>query len=233
MTKSDQVPCEMVAVRLPKAVADERRRKLKAKYKQQGFKEPTRRYLELQDWTILVTNVPETVVSNEQIIQWYLMRWRIELIFKACKSHTGMLKVVGHKTNQHHAKALVLTWVLAMILLAHRGCFEMARITEVKAVTQGKETAATPSSPGESAKLRAETITLDLQIEIVRTSIFKSVARLILALGFEIELAGCGGDFVEHGRRIQRYFDQHNQTENPTNRTALADVLKSALIIEN
>ena len=233
MTKSDQVPCEMVAVRLPKAVADERRRKLKAKYKQQGFKEPTRRYLELQDWTILVTNVPETVVSNEQIIQWYLMRWRIELIFKACKSHTGMLKVVGHKTNQHHAKALVLTWVLAMILLAHRGCFEMARITEVKAVTQGKETAATPSSPGESAKLRAETITLDLQIEIVRTSIFKSVARLILALGFEIELAGCGGDFVEHGRRVQRSFDQHNQTENPTNRTALSDVLKSALLIED
>jgi hypothetical protein len=233
MTKSDRVPCEMVVVRVPQAVADERRRKLNAKHDRQGFKAPTKRYLELQDWTILVTNVPENVVSNEQIIQWYLMRWRIELIFKACKSHTGMLKVVGHKTNQYHAKALVLTWVLAMILLAHRGCFEMARITEVKAVTRGKESAAATPGPGESAELRTGIMMPVLKIEIVRASIFKSMGRLILALGFEIELAGCGGDFVEHGRRIQRYFDQHNQTETPINRTALADVLKSALTIEN
>ena len=233
MTKSDRVPCEMVVVRVPRAVADERRRKLKEKHKQQSFKAPSKRYLELQDWTVLVTNVAEDVVKSEQIIQWYLMRWRIELIFKACKSHTGMLKIVGHKTNQYHAKALVLTWVLAMILLAHRGCFEMARITEVKAVTRGKQSAAAPPDAGESAELRAEIMTPDLkvEIEIVRTSIFKSMGRLILTLGFEIELAGCGGDFTEQSRRTQRYFDQHNQTENPINRIALADVLESALII--
>lgn len=233
MTKSDRVPCEMVVVRLPKARADERRRKLKAKHKEQGFKAPSKRYLELQDWTILVTNVEEDMVSNEQILQWYLMRWRIELIFKACKSHTGMLKVVGHKTNPDHAKALVLTWVLVMILLDHRGCFEMARITEVKAVTRGGETVATPPEPDESAELGAKIMTRDLQVEIVRTSIFKSMSRLILSLAYEIELAGCGGDFAEYGRRIQRYFDQHNQTESPINRTALTDVLESALVSEN
>ena len=43
-----------------------------------------------------------------------------------------------------------------MILLDHRGCFEMARITEVKAVTRGGETVATPPEPDESAELGGE-----------------------------------------------------------------------------
>jgi hypothetical protein len=210
MTESHRVPCEMIALRVPQSVADERRRKLKTKHKEQGFKAPSDRYLQLQDWTILVTNLEESQVSSEEALRWYLMRWRIELIFKACKSHTGMLKIVGHKTNRHHAKALVLTWVLAMILLAHRGAFEMARLT--------RETSSSSN------------VGPPLEIEICPTSIFKSMGRLMLSFGFQIELLGSSLDLTEHNRRMSRYFHQHNQTEETKGRTALFQILQTNLI---
>lgn len=209
MTESHQVPCHMVALRVPQAVADERRRKLRLKHKEQGFNPPSERYLELQDWTILVTNLEETDVSNEQIVKWYLMRWRIELIFKACKSHTGMLKIAGHKTNEHHAKAVVLTWVLAMILLAHRGAFAMAHLV--------RSTLGPPDAQPQ------------WKWEVCQMSLFKSVRRLILTMGMQIELAGSGHDLGEYYRRTARAFQKHNQTEKRKKRLSLPEILDSLL----
>lgn len=210
MTESHRVPCYMVAVRVPQAVADERRRKLRQKHKEQGFNPPSARYLELQDWTILVTNLEEAAVSNEQIVKWYLMRWRIELIFKACKSHTGMLKIAGHKTNAHHARAVVLTWVLAMILLAHRGGFAMVHLV--------RSTLCPPDAEPQ------------WEWEVCRTSLFKSIGRLLLAMGLQIELAGSGYDLGEHGRRMVRAFRKHNQTEKRKERPSLPEILDSLLL---
>jgi hypothetical protein len=212
MTKSNQVPCILVAQRVPQAVADERRRKIKLKHKEQGFKAPTKRYLDLQDWTILVTNLPEAEVGNAQILQWYLMRWRIELIFKACKSHTPMLKVVGHKTNQYHARALILAWVLAMVILAHRGAFAMVQLRR----SEGAD-------PKEEPPLGLESIHL---------SIFKMTARVFGRLGFEIELAGCGMDLSEYQRRTMIYSWQHNRTELIKCRKSLGEILDSALLLD-
>ena len=214
MTESHQVPCEMVAIRVPQKVADERRRKLKAKHIEQGFNPPSERYLQLQDWTILVTNLTEKQISSHQIVKWYLMRWRIELIFKAFKSHTGMLKIVSHKTNQHHAKALVLTWVLAMILLSHRGAFGMARLNATHALEGPKK------NPPQ----------MDFKIEICSNSIFKSTGRLLLSLGFQIELIGAGFDLMEHHQRMMKYFAKHNKTEETKGRSALFQILESTLL---
>lgn len=209
MTESDRVPCHMVAVRVPQDVADERRRKLRLKHKKQGFNPPSARYLELQDWTILVTNLEEADVSNEQIVKWYLMRWRIEMIFKACKSHTGMLKIAGHKTNQHHAKAVILTWVLAMILLAHRGAFAMVHLV--------RSTLCPPDAEPQ------------WEPQVCRMSLLKSISRLILAMGMQIELASSGYDLGEHGRRMARAFHKHNQTEKRTKRPSLQEILNGIL----
>lgn len=209
MTESDRVPCFLVAQRVPQNVADERRRKLKRKHKEQGFKPPGERYLQLQDWTILVTNLPESEVGNRDLFKWYLMRWRIELIFKACKSHTGMLRIVGHKTNQHHARALVLTWVLAMIILAHRGALAMLHLRQ-------KEGATNSSAP-------------TWEVEGSYLSIFKTTARLFLMLGFQIELAGAGLDLNEHYRRTMIYSSIHNRTEVTPKRKSLGEILESAL----
>lgn len=214
MTGSDRVPCFLVAQRVPQTVADERRRKLRAKHKKQGFKPPGKRYLELQDWTILVTNLEEKQVANPQVLGWYRMRWRIETIFKACKSHTGMLRVAGHKTNAHHAKALVLTWVLAMILLAHRGSFAMVNLRRIQGDVGGG---------GEPPR----------EMRCHRTSIFKMTERLMRSLGMEIEFAGAGFNFEEHYRRTHHYCLIHNQTELAKNRQSLAEILHSSLLIQS
>lgn len=210
MTESHRVPCSMVAVRVPHAVADERRRKLRQKHKEQGFNPPSARYLELQDWTILVTNLEEAAVSNEQIVKWYLMRWRIELIFKACKSHTGMLKIAGHKTNEHHARAVVLTWVLAMILLAHRGAFAMVHLVRSNLCPPDAEP--------------------QWEWEVCRMSLFKTIGRLLLAMGMQIELAGSCHDAGEHARRTARAFRKHNQTEKRKERPSLPEILDSLIL---
>jgi len=64
MTETHQVKCELIAIRVPEEVANERRRKLIAKHKEQSWLAPSEEYKALQDWTILVTNLPEEPASN-------------------------------------------------------------------------------------------------------------------------------------------------------------------------
>ena len=81
-----KLPCRLLAVRVSRAVADERRRKLHVEARRRG--EPvSRERLALADWTVYVTNMPIEQLSLEEA--WVLMRvrWQIELLFKLWKSH--------------------------------------------------------------------------------------------------------------------------------------------------
>lgn len=212
MTETHRVECVLIAFRVPEEVANERRRKLKAKHQEQGWSTPSAEYLALQDWTLLVTNLPEKTADNQKVRNLYLMRWRIELIFKACKSHTGLLKIARHKTNEYHAKALILTWILLMILLADRGVFSMATLREVIC----------PESH-EPYQL----------LDIHNVSLHKTLEKLILNFGFSIELYGCGMDPLEHSKRTLFYSNIHNKTEIRKGKISLSQVLNSVLEIEN
>jgi len=46
--------------------------------------------LALLDYSIYLTNVPETMLSAEQVALLYRVRWQIELVFKLCKSYCGL-----------------------------------------------------------------------------------------------------------------------------------------------
>lgn len=172
MSTSDKVPCVLVARRDPKSIGNLRRRKIREHNKTQGFSAPTKRTLQLQNWTILVTNLEPEDADDDQLFQWYQMRWRIENIFKACKSHTSWLKVSQHKTNPNHAKALILSWFLTMVVLADRGAFRMARFRAENGVCE--------TGPPDSSGL-----------EFVNFSILKSIGKLMLSFGHQLELAGC------------------------------------------
>lgn len=90
-----RVPVRLVAQRLPPEVAAARRRKAKEKAKQDGRRPPlTERALQLLDWAIFITNVPEAWLSVEQLLLVYRLRWQIELIFKFWKSR-AKLKEIG------------------------------------------------------------------------------------------------------------------------------------------
>lgn len=81
----------LVAVKLPEAVAAERRRK--AKQNRDRRCRPDAQHLALLGWAIFVTNVPREVWSAKTVAQVYGLRWRIETIFKAWKSHFRLTEV--------------------------------------------------------------------------------------------------------------------------------------------
>jgi len=61
-------------------------RRRKAKKEAHGHR-PSQEVLKLMDWTIFITTIPATLASFKEILAIYGLRWRIEIIFKAWKSH--------------------------------------------------------------------------------------------------------------------------------------------------
>lgn len=86
-----QLRVRLVAVKLPEALAAQRRRKAKQNRDQRW--RPSARHLALLGWGIFVTNVPRELWSARMVARVYGLRWRIETIFKAWKSHFGLTEV--------------------------------------------------------------------------------------------------------------------------------------------
>jgi hypothetical protein len=74
----------LIAIRVAEAVANERRRKLKAEARRKGQTVSEIR-LALADWTILVTNMPKEWISLQEALVLARARWQIELLFKLWK----------------------------------------------------------------------------------------------------------------------------------------------------
>ena len=84
-----RLPARLVALRVPAAVAAERRRKLKEKARRKG-KTASQQSLTLADWALYLTNVPATMLSAEEVLIIARARWQIELLFKLWKSVGGI-----------------------------------------------------------------------------------------------------------------------------------------------
>ncbi len=61
-------------------------RRMRAKKETKGHN-PSKALLELLDWTVFLTNIPADKAAFGEILSIYGLRWRIEVIFKAWKSH--------------------------------------------------------------------------------------------------------------------------------------------------
>lgn len=79
-------PVRLLAIRVPQDVADQRRRKMREDARKR-MKTVSERSLALADWTVLVTNVPDSLLSIEEALILMRSRWQIELLFKLWKSH--------------------------------------------------------------------------------------------------------------------------------------------------
>lgn len=82
---AEGVAVRLVAHPVPEAVANQRRRKVRTNRDRRCT--PSRERLYLLGWNIFVTNVPPQVWPLQAIPSIYRLRWRIEIIFKAWKSH--------------------------------------------------------------------------------------------------------------------------------------------------
>jgi len=84
---------------------------MKAKKESKGHN-LSKAVLELMDWTIFITNIPADQASFGEVLGIYGLRWRIEVIFKAWKSH---LKFdVLHRLSARQLRILPKTRLLVI-----------------------------------------------------------------------------------------------------------------------
>jgi hypothetical protein len=81
----EQVAARLIAVRVPEAVVNKRRRIAKKNAKKKGYT-PSDAHLTLAAWNLFITNVPCTVWTTPTVYKVYPIRWQVELIFKSWKS---------------------------------------------------------------------------------------------------------------------------------------------------
>jgi len=114
---SQKVPVRLVALPVPEAVANERRRRAKASRDQRCH--PSARRLFLLGWNLLITNVPRSLWPPKVVAAIYRLRWRIEMIFKAWKSHLGLRQF--HCRSATVLRLSVMTKLLFCVLV-YRCC---------------------------------------------------------------------------------------------------------------
>jgi hypothetical protein len=90
-----RLPCRLIAWRLPQEQADRRRQKLRRDYRDKYGREPSAARLAWCDWTILITNVPEALLTPEEAVILYRARWQVELLFKRWKSQDRVALLSG------------------------------------------------------------------------------------------------------------------------------------------
>jgi hypothetical protein len=81
-----RLPARLIAVPVPQAVADQRRRRLYADAARRG-RTPSALQLALVGWTLLVTNLPAERLTVDEALVLSRARWQVELLFKRWKSH--------------------------------------------------------------------------------------------------------------------------------------------------
>ena len=93
--QEQRLPCRLIAWRLPPEQANRRRRKLRQDIRRKRGSEPSEERLAWCDWTILVTNVPEELLTPKEAAVLYRARWQVELLFKRWKSQGLVAQLSG------------------------------------------------------------------------------------------------------------------------------------------
>lgn len=93
--KVQRLPCRLIAWRLPQEQANRRRQKLRQEMMNKKGHEPSAERLAWCDWTILVTNVPEDLLTPKEAAVLYRARWQVELLFKRWKSQGLVAELSG------------------------------------------------------------------------------------------------------------------------------------------
>jgi len=114
-----QLPSRLIAIPLPQEVADRRRQRAKENARRKG-RTPSAAYLSTLDWLLFVTNVPEPMLSIEQVALLYRVRWQIELVFKLWKSYGGLQRTQTWRRERilYELYAKMIGLVLTQFLLS-------------------------------------------------------------------------------------------------------------------
>jgi len=121
LNDGEQTPVRLIASPVDKETANLRR--MKAKKETKGHN-PSKEVLELMDWTIFLTNIAKEKADFKTILVAYGLRWRIEIIFKAWKSHVNFDSI--HRVSQVQLLIILKMRLLRIMLLTnclYRNCY--------------------------------------------------------------------------------------------------------------
>ena len=104
------VQARLVMGRLPQEQAGRAREKLKQRLSKKQ-KSPRDLTVRMAGYVVLLTTVPASELTDEEVLKTYRLRWQIELFFKRCKSLLGMdeLAATGN---------LAKSWLLGKLIIA-------------------------------------------------------------------------------------------------------------------
>jgi len=106
-----QLSCRLLASRVPQEIADQRRKRIKDSYRKKG-RQPSEKLLRLAEWTILLTNVPSSLLSLHEALRLLKVRWQIEILFKLWKEYLS----IDEWNSQNPWR--ILTEIYAKLLIA-------------------------------------------------------------------------------------------------------------------
>jgi hypothetical protein len=84
-----RLPCRLLAIHVSPEIAARRRQKIREKARDHG-REPSQEYLDLQEWTIFITNCTPSLLTWKEVVVLYRARWQIERLFKLWKSYNRL-----------------------------------------------------------------------------------------------------------------------------------------------
>lgn len=109
----DQIPVRLHVEKVPDEVAEKRRKKIRHKAACNNAVS-SELSLFLCQYSIFITNAPQSVLPIEHIRAFYMLRWQIELIFKAWKSIFELERV--QRMNPHRFECYLMGKLIAVLL---------------------------------------------------------------------------------------------------------------------
>lgn len=101
----------LLAARVNEDIANRRRSQLKKTAKHP----PSTELLQLLSWSIFFTSLEDEEITFEDIFSLYRLRWRIEIIFKAMKSHLNLDKI--HKVSMTQLTFILIGKMILFLLI--------------------------------------------------------------------------------------------------------------------
>jgi hypothetical protein len=115
----------LLAQRITDEMANTRKRQLK----ETACGTPSKKVLELLSWSIYFTSIEEDEIDMKEIFELYRLRWRIEIIFKAMKSHLHLDKIHNIPVNQ---LKFIVTGKMILLLIIIQFIYEKVSHTVYK-----------------------------------------------------------------------------------------------------
>jgi Transposase DDE domain len=123
-----------IAIKVPQDIEAKRRKAALEREKKSG-KKYSEKYFEHLGWAIYITNIPMKMFDFSCIWAIYRLRWRIEIIFKAWKSHLNLLEAVKDNKCSNPCQIIIrlylmMAWIVLGLIPAYN--FFMSKLYQTE-----------------------------------------------------------------------------------------------------